>query len=1411
MKRVSKIIKWIVSTVLLAYVCLIILLHFPFAQQQVGRWTADFLGKTLGTRVEVGRVNLGFLNRILVDNLDVDDQRGKPMLGVRRLAVSFDMKSLLGGQIEINTVQVFGLDAHIYRDTPDAPLNVQFVLDSLSSDDPDKPKKPLNLAVHSLLLRHCNVTYDVLNRPVLSTFTTNHLDLRDLSLTAKLRIDERKSRGELQLQRLAFRERKSGFTLDDLRTQVSFSHDTLQVDTLRLALPRSLVTTGRSVVGRNAVSVRHFDGELCAADFSPFFSRLQEFTQTVHLSVPQIQMDSLSIRIPSLRCALLDDSIHAEMEGVAVERWRTNERIISLPHVHLRAQSPTLSRVATSFSPPETVNAVLQRAGEVDLETSLLYSTQEAHAEGTLALDAGNVDFQLRRQELDGLSAQVKANVDVEALLGEYGAGIGRVAGQAQLEQSPETGYKLLAQLDSVGYKGHVIQQVTAEAAYNPAHTLTAKLLSADTHADLRADATWQRDARHLVAEIQARRFEPHDIGLTDGLEDKSFSFLLNADVTGHDLRDLCGAVSVDSFSMTSPDDVTAVQHLSLQATPTETGRRISAQGDFIDGSLVLTPQLAIQESAFDVRVRDIPVHLTAQGTLDSLYTTVHWRTDGKATIVGDLAATLQFERNSLSPRAVRLLPSAVTIDDTLWTLEPSTVTFADSHVKVDGVRLVSGTRYLGLDGTLSAQSSDSLVCTMNDIEVAYVLSLVDFHAVRFGGRAFGGLVLHRPNGQMQYAAQLRVDDFTLNDGSLGTAYILARQDKETGGVRLDANILDKDNYGFARHTTCSGYVAPAKNDIHLTIQARNTSVAFMNGFLKSTFRDINGSVDGTLHVVGPLSDVGLEGDMATDMALTLRPTSVRYRVSKEDTLRFRPYQFVFRDVGIADSLGNKGRLNGRVTHRNMKNFGYDFQIDADKLLLYEERDWNSDKFMGTVFGDGRVRIQGSDGHPLHINAEVTPTRGSVFAYDAATPDAITSSGFITFHDPSTRQDMDTLAADSAADRLAGWLDDYTGDVFMDANIHMNPQCELRLRMDQTNDAYISAFGTGNLQAHYYNKGPFTLDGTYNIASGRYRLYLQDIIYRDLLLQDGSNVIFNGNPFDAALHLVCHHTLQAVPITDLLGNSASAGTTSRVKVVCVLDITGHLGNMVFGFDLQLPNVNDEVRSIVRSLISTDEEMNRQIIYLLGLGRFYTAEYALASGDNVSSNAMNSLLSSTLSGQINQMLEGVIGQGSSWNFGTGLTTGEQGWQDLDVEGILSGHLLDDRLLVNGNFGYRNNTLTQNASFIGDFDVKWRLREGGNTYLKAYNRANDRYFTKATLNTQGIGISYQKDFENWGTLFARSRKKAKPSAAADTTSLGGTAAQPSASPATGGRKAGSQAEGSAPQDGRNRHAGEREATE
>ena len=109
--------------------------------------------------------------------------------------------------------------------------------------------------------------------------------------------------------------------------------------------------------------------------------------------------------------------------------------------------------------------------------------------------------------------------------------------------------------------------------------------------------------------------------------------------------------------------------------------------------------------------------------------------------------------------------------------------------------------------------------------------------------------------------------------------------------------------------------------------------------------------------------------------------------------------------------------------------------------------------------------------------------------------------------------------------------------------------------------------------------------------------------------------------------------------------------------------------------------------MVRSIVSTEEERNMQAVYLLGMGRFFnTATNKGNYGQDQSITAVNSLLSSTLSTQLNQFIANATGT-SKWSFGANFKTGDDGWRNMDVEGMLSGTLFDDRLIVGGNFGYR----------------------------------------------------------------------------------------------------------------------------
>ena len=201
-----------------------------------------------------------------------------------------------------------------------------------------------------------------------------------------------------------------------------------------------------------------------------------------------------------------------------------------------------------------------------------------------------------------------------------------------------------------------------------------------------------------------------------------------------------------------------------------------------------------------------------------------------------------------------------------------------------------------------------------------------------------------------------------------------------------------------------------------------------------------------------------------------------------------------------------------------------------------------------------------------------------------------------------------------------------------------------------------------------------------------------------------------------------------------------------------MNITGTPQEPHVEFDLDLPTVSTDAKQMVRALINGEEEMNQQVIYLLSIGRFYTQNTNNAGENNTQSQtslAMQSLLSGTISQQINSVLSSFVNT-SNWNFGANISTGDEGWNNAEYEGLLSGRLLNNRLLINGQFGYRDNA-NATTSFIGDFDVRYLLFPSGNLAIKVYNQTNDRYFTRNSLTTQGVGLIMKKDFNNWRDLF------------------------------------------------------------
>ena len=161
---------------------------------------------------------------------------------------------------------------------------------------------------------------------------------------------------------------------------------------------------------------------------------------------------------------------------------------------------------------------------------------------------------------------------------------------------------------------------------------------------------------------------------------------------------------------------------------------------------------------------------------------------------------------------------------------------------------------------------------------------------------------------------------------------------------------------------------------------------------------------------------------------------------------------------------------------------------------------------------------------------------------------------------------------------------------------------------------------------------------------------------------------------------------------------------------------------------------------------------RQVVYLLVFGKFFMPEY-MTSTQYIGVNESYSLLSSTITGQINAWLSKLT---NVFTMGVNIRTDGEG-ADASQEYEAQFQLQPvDRLLINGNVGYRYNDIA-NQPFFGDLDVEVMLTEDGRLRLKGYTHTVDKYSLRQASTIQGIGFVWKQDF-NTPTKEEREQRKA-----------------------------------------------------
>ncbi len=772
-----------------------------------------------------------------------------------------------------------------------------------------------------------------------------------------------------------------------------------------------------------------------------------------------------------------------------------------------------------------------------------------------------------------------------------------------------------------------------------------------------------------------------------------------------------------------------------------------------------------------------VNLSLDAQAKDDNISTTLNWGNSAAVTYSGQLAAVAKFLRTEgekpLLKAMVEVKPTDIILNDTLWQIHPSQVVVDSGKVDVNNFYFSHQDRYVRINGRLSDNPQDSVKVDLKDINMGYVFDIASISDdVNFEGDATGTAYASGVFKKPVMNTRLFIKNFSLNQGRLGDLNIYGEWDNENRGIRLDASIKDIST----TPSRVTGIIHPLKPEsgLDLNIEANELNLKFLEHYMKSIANDIKGRATGKVHFYGKFKGLNLDGAVMTDASMNFDILNTHFAI--KDTILLAPTGLTFNNIHISDMEGHSGRMNGYLHFQHFKNLNYRFEIQANNMLVMNTKESTDMPFYGTVYGTGNALLTGNAIQGLDVNVAMTTNRNSIFTYINGSVASATSNQFIKFVDKTPRRTIqDSIQIISYYEQLQQKRqeaeEEQKTDIRLNILVDATPDATMKIIMDPVAGDYISGKGTGNIRTEFYNKGDVKMFGSYQINQGVYKFSLQEVIRKDFVIKNGSTITFNGAPLDANLDIQASYTVNSASLNDLIPEeSSSIIQQPNVKVNCIMNLSGILVRPTIKLGIELPNERDEVQTLVRNYISTEEQMNMQILYLLGIGKFYTED----ARNNQNSNVMSSVLSSTLSGQLNNALSQVF-ETNNWNIGTNLSTGDKGWTDMEVEGILSGQLLNNRLLINGNFGYRDNPMA-NTNFVGDFEAEWLINRSGDIRLKAYNETNDRYYTKTNLTTQGVGIMYKKDFNKWSDLFfwnkwkLRNKRKQEEKSKQQTDSIG-----------------------------------------
>jgi len=682
-------------------------------------------------------------------------------------------------------------------------------------------------------------------------------------------------------------------------------------------------------------------------------------------------------------------------------------------------------------------------------------------------------------------------------------------------------------------------------------------------------------------------------------------------------------------------------------------------------------------------------------------------------------------------------------LNDSLWTFNSSNeIHLRGKSLRFDSLLLGNANQEVLLDGNLSEDPNDSLELNLKEFNLSYLSTFIDSDDLEMKGRINGVAVLKDPYADRVITSDLIVSQFEVNDLKIEEAALETYWLKDSSGIAINAYIGKKESPLLA----AIGTINPRTSVDNLDLQLRFNQfpIKVTEPFIDHILSDIEGDLNGKVEVRGKLNEPLLNGNLQLRNAkMHVIYLNTDYRVNHD--VLIRPDFIGFNLMDILDENGNVATATGTIFHQNYSNFNLDVGIEMEDFLALNTTEKDNELFFGRGIASGWANISGF-ADQLIFELNLTAKDGTDFKIPLKDNVSLSENDFLVFTNSPQYDEDSTIKVD-----LSG--------IQLNFDLKIEPEAKTTIIFDPSIGDVITAQGLGNLKLEINTLGNFNMYGQYELEQGEYLFTLRNVVNKRFQLSQGSKMMWDGDPYQARLDIQAIYNLRA-SLYDLMPEDSTGRYRRRVPVELILNLGGYLLNPDISFDINIPGADEIVKSRLQSVLYVNEsnvneqELNQQVFGLLVLNRFMPP--SSGSNQNTASRGapgMNNayeLLSNQLSGWLSSV-------SNEFDVGVSYLPGDGAAQEeLDVS--LSTEILNDRLILDGNFGYiadQQDFDNERASnFIGEFMVEYKLKRDGRLRVRGFNRSNNNDLLQLNSPyTQGVGLFYREDFNSFSEIWRK----------------------------------------------------------